>query len=129
MEINNMKIESFTLELRRESPDLGCFTVKGQGFDQIEHITITDVKNRGLCISLSQDRSSSFNDSEAIYEDITVREDAEAANAHIKVTVNGRPVPIRSLRLTMSFGHLTFFFYLDCSTRKHDLEHVVIAAE
>lgn len=115
----------------------GGFDISGEG---VAHIFGLELQNSprygGLQFGFSLTASHMSNDprlydfcmeiSTIKYDGVRLADNADIANEHVKIQINGKNMEIKDVRQRKGSGHMDFYFVLDGQLEKEDINSVSI---
>ncbi len=112
--------------------ETGEFVTSGENLEHLSWMTVSFNKSYGgLQLGFSMAAQHLFADTEFAelcsnictvdYDGTRLREDAQLANLHAKVLINGQPVKITNVRKERGNNHLDFIFELASNIKKEEI--------
>lgn len=89
------------------------------GFSMITHHLLADDEFSSLCYEAVTN----------MYDGTTVKENADFANEHFSVSINGTQVKIKAVGLGKGNGHQDYYFTLDTGIKKDDIKEIAFEAK
>jgi len=134
-EANTSKnINSFSLNMTKNSN--GEFETIGENLDYLTYPKLSYNKKEGMCFGFSLYQRVLFQTDELHnllwsistdrYDGEILAENADLANKHMKININGKPMTITRVTQGKGSGHTDFYFWFDCSLAKDEIISVRI---
>ena len=130
-------IQSFSFTAVKN--ETGDFDLNGENLDYLDYLKLYYSKKNGLQFGFSVYQRVLFqteelsrllwNMSTVKYDGTILRENADIANEHMKVLINGEPVQITKVSQGKGNGHTDFYFWFDISLSKEEIKTLTITCE
>ena len=127
-------INSFALNAVKNENNV--FDSNGDNLDYLNYVKLNYSKKNGMQFGFSVYQRVLFqteelsrllwNMSTVKYDGTIMHENADIANEHMKVFINGEPVKIIKVTQGRGNGHTDFYFWLDCRLSKEEIKTVNI---
>ena len=130
-------INSFSLNAVKNENN--TFNLSGENLNYLDYVKMYYSKNNGLQFGFSVYQRVLFQTEELSrllwdmstvkYDGTTLQENADMANEHVKVLINGEHVKIIKVSQGKGNGHTDFYFWLDCNLSKEEIKTVNITCK
>lgn len=128
-------IYSFSLEMTKN--ENGEYVTTGENLDYLDYLRLSYNKKDGMYLGFSIYQRVLFqttelsqmlwNASTVKYDGTILAENADYANEHMKISINGEPVVIKKVTQGKGNGHEDFYFWFDCGFKKDDITSVSVS--
>jgi len=128
------EISSFSLDMVKT--ENGEYLTTGENLDYLDYLRLSFNKKDGMYLGFSVYQRVLFQTEEIynlLWDVSTVRydgemlsENANLANEHMKILINGEPVTITKVTQGKGSGHTDFYFWFDCDVKKEDITSVSV---